>query len=101
MDAWQLDSWEAYRDVPRLCRRTRLPENRRKALWSIFEFHPACLRHRRPPFDFAVVDEAQDIDNDGRLDDKRVRQAAAVQQLIAALASVAEKFLGIISGMKR
>jgi superfamily I DNA/RNA helicase len=26
VDAWQLTAWEAYRDVPRLGRRTRLPE---------------------------------------------------------------------------
>ena len=32
MDAWQLDSWEAYRDVARLGRKTRLPESRRADL---------------------------------------------------------------------
>jgi hypothetical protein len=37
VDAWQLDSWEAYRDVARLGRKTRLPETQRKALWSMFE----------------------------------------------------------------
>jgi hypothetical protein len=80
--AWQLDSWEGYRDVPRLGRKTRLPEKRRAILWSIFEKVRAGLRERslltwsgvftrlashvaangRPPFDFAVIDEAQDID---------------------------------------
>ena len=82
VDAWQLDTWEAYRDVQRLGRRTRLPESRRRELWNIFErvqstmneeglITPAGLFSRlaahissggNPPFDMAVVDEAQDID---------------------------------------
>ena len=37
VDAWQLGTWEAYRDVQRLGRRTRLPEARRAVLWTIFE----------------------------------------------------------------
>src|SRR5687767_7107483 len=37
VDAWQLTTWEAYRDVQRLGRRTRLPEVRRAVLWKIFE----------------------------------------------------------------
>jgi superfamily I DNA/RNA helicase/mRNA-degrading endonuclease RelE of RelBE toxin-antitoxin system len=85
VDAWQLESWEAYHDAPRLGRRTRLPEARRKVLWSIFERVRAGLQARKlityaalftslaaaiarsaatrgkPIFDFAVVDEAQDI----------------------------------------
>lgn len=81
VDAWQLDSWEAYRDVPRLGRKTRLPEKQRALLWSIFERVRAGLKGQnlitwaqlftrlanhfaktgRPPFDFAVVDEAQDL----------------------------------------
>ncbi|MBA2410207.1 MAG: DNA helicase, partial [Gammaproteobacteria bacterium] len=32
VDAWQLDSWESYRDVKRLGRVTRLPENADDAL---------------------------------------------------------------------
>ena len=36
IDAWQLDSWEAYRDVVRLGRKTRLAESQRAVLWSIF-----------------------------------------------------------------
>jgi hypothetical protein len=35
--ARQLDGWEAYRDVPRLGRKTRLSEAQRKTLWTIFE----------------------------------------------------------------
>ncbi len=82
VDAWQLDRWEAYRDVKRLGRKTRLPEAQRAALWSVFE----AVRHRlgdeglltratmfnrlaaklaerkQSPFDHAVIDEAQDVD---------------------------------------
>jgi superfamily I DNA/RNA helicase/mRNA-degrading endonuclease RelE of RelBE toxin-antitoxin system len=81
VDAWQLGGWEAYRDVARLGRKTRLPEPQRKVLWSIFEGVSAGLRSRglithaelftslaaalsksnKIVFDFAVVDEAQDI----------------------------------------
>lgn len=81
VDAWQLDSWEAYRDVARLGRKTRLPEARRQVLWSIFEKAHAGLQAKdriteatlfarlaevfkqgkAAPFDFAVIDEAQDI----------------------------------------
>jgi mRNA-degrading endonuclease RelE of RelBE toxin-antitoxin system len=81
VDAWQLGSWEAYRDVARLGRKTRLPEAQRKVLWSIFERVRAGLQSRslityaqlftslaaaiskakKVVFDFAVVDEAQDI----------------------------------------
>ena len=81
VDAWQLASWEAYRDVARLGRKTRLPEAQRAVLWSIFEQCRAGLKKQglttqaavftnlgseltktnNQPFDFAVVDEAQDI----------------------------------------
>lgn len=81
VDAWQLDTWEAYRDVARLGRRTRLPEKQREMLWAIFARVRAGLQARgqitqaavftqlaahltaaqRPPFDFVVVDEAQDL----------------------------------------
>jgi hypothetical protein len=37
VDAWQLETWEGYRDVARLGRKTRLTEKRRQVLWSIFE----------------------------------------------------------------
>jgi mRNA-degrading endonuclease RelE of RelBE toxin-antitoxin system len=81
VDAWQLETWEDYRDVRRLGRKTRLPEKQREILWSIF----ARVRERladaslitesamfsklakivagseHPPFDFAVVDESQDM----------------------------------------
>jgi UvrD-like helicase C-terminal domain/AAA domain len=81
VDAWQLIDWEGYRDVVRLGRRTRVPEAQRKVLWSIFERVRSGLRGRgimtqaelftklaeaiakskKPVFDFAVVDEAQDM----------------------------------------
>jgi mRNA-degrading endonuclease RelE of RelBE toxin-antitoxin system len=80
VDAWQLGTWEEYRDVRRLGRKTRLPEQQRRALWTIFERVRSGLQDRNllttagmfgrltshyedrdPPFDFAVVDEAQDI----------------------------------------
>jgi hypothetical protein len=81
VDAWQLGDWESYRDVARLGRKTRLPEQQRAMLWTIFArirnrlseeglTTPASMFHRlatamsgslNPPYDFAVVDEAQDI----------------------------------------
>jgi len=82
VDTWRLDSWESYRDVKRLDRKTRLPEPQRLILWSIFDQIHADLRrlnlitraemfsrlaayyaeNNQSPFDFVVVDEAQDID---------------------------------------
>ena len=37
MDAWQLKTWEDYRDVKRLGRKTRLSEQQRFASWEVFE----------------------------------------------------------------
>ncbi|MBV8358171.1 MAG: DEAD/DEAH box helicase, partial [Deltaproteobacteria bacterium] len=80
VDAWQLPTWDAYRDVSRLGRKTRLPEKQRWVLWSIFERVLSGLKNRnlittagmfamlaarleviKSPFDFMVVDEAQDL----------------------------------------
>jgi mRNA-degrading endonuclease RelE of RelBE toxin-antitoxin system len=81
VDAWQLETWEAYRDVKRIGRKTRLPEKQRVVLWSIFEMLHERLKsenlitesglftklavtlagRENPPFDFAIVDESQDI----------------------------------------
>lgn len=81
VDARQLTSWEEYRVTPRLGRKTRLSEQRRQALWAVFErvntalaeqhlYTEASLYTRLSflmagaanlPFDFVVVDEAQDL----------------------------------------
>lgn len=81
VDAWQIKSWEEYRDVQRLGRKTRLSEPQRKLLWGIFsnvreQLDSESLLTRadvfakvadgiasgnHPPFEFAVIDEAQDI----------------------------------------
>ena len=81
VDAWQLKEWEAYRDVARLGRKTRLPEAQREVLWSIFERMQVELKalnlvtmsevfttlaakvaeSGKVIFDHAIVDEAQDI----------------------------------------
>lgn len=81
VDAWQLRSWEAYRDVARLGRKTRIGGRQREILWSIFDqvrqglaSHHAVTQSdvfgrltealgngETPPFRHAVVDEAQDI----------------------------------------
>ncbi|MEM6503859.1 MAG: 3'-5' exonuclease [Planctomycetota bacterium] len=37
VDAWQVHTWEAYRDVPRLGRKTRVGEKQRALLWAMFE----------------------------------------------------------------
>jgi superfamily I DNA/RNA helicase len=44
VDARQLDTWEDYRDVSRLGRKTRLKEPQRLILWSIFEQVRAALK---------------------------------------------------------
>jgi len=81
VDAWQLRSWDEYRDVSRLGRKTRIGGKQREALWAIFERVRAGLVERRivtwsdvfgrltesltakgaRPYDFAVIDEAQDL----------------------------------------
>jgi mRNA-degrading endonuclease RelE of RelBE toxin-antitoxin system len=81
VDASQLTTWEGYRDVGRLGRKTRLNEDRRKELWGIFDrvkkgLDEAALiteagmfaklavavgKAKNPPYEFAVVDEAQDV----------------------------------------
>ena len=81
VDAWQLKTWEAYKDVKRLGRKTRLSESQRVALWAVFERTQEALKQAglithaemfsrlaekaatlpHQPFDFVVVDEAQDV----------------------------------------
>jgi mRNA-degrading endonuclease RelE of RelBE toxin-antitoxin system len=82
IDAWQVGSWESYRDVTRLGRKTRVGGKQREILWAIFEQARKGLEERKVvtwadifvclseslaggmklPFDFAVVDECQDLD---------------------------------------
>ncbi len=81
VDARQIRTWEDYRDVSRLGRKTRIGGRQRETLWTIFEGvrtglkdrgtftwsdvfgriaeDMAARRHR--PYDFAVLDEAQDL----------------------------------------
>ncbi|NBX88657.1 MAG: hypothetical protein EBQ86_00975 [Betaproteobacteria bacterium] len=81
VDANQLTTWEGYRDVKRLGRKTRLSEKVRLNLWSVFEqvnqdlaagrwityagmFTALAARFKKTglaPFDFVVIDESQDI----------------------------------------
>lgn len=81
INEWQVESWEAYRDLVRLGRKTKLPETRRAAVWVVVEQARTQLREQglvthaqmfsqlathfegvaSPPFDFIVVDEAQDV----------------------------------------
>ncbi|MEX2453615.1 MAG: UvrD-helicase domain-containing protein [Rhodospirillaceae bacterium] len=81
VDAWQLGDREAYRDVRRHGRKTRIGGKQREALWSIFAEVREGLERRKlltwpmlfaraaalvqampkPAFDHVVVDEAQDM----------------------------------------
>lgn len=81
VDAWQLRSWEDYRDVARLGRKTRIGGKQREVLWTIFAAVREELGRRglvthadvfanlaghyagggASPFSFVVVDEAQDF----------------------------------------
>lgn len=81
VDAWQIRTWEDYRDVARLGRKTRIGGRQREMLWQIFEGVRTGLKDRsavtwsdvfgritddmaagrQRPYDFAVLDEAQDL----------------------------------------
>lgn len=81
VDARNLQSWEGYRDVARLGRKTRLGGKQREELWSVFDVLRSRLKERGlitwsgiltrltddlsaredRPFDFVVADEAQDL----------------------------------------
>jgi mRNA-degrading endonuclease RelE of RelBE toxin-antitoxin system len=81
VDSLQVRTWETYRDVKRLGRKTRLPEEVRLRAWQVFSIVLEGLVHdgletasgmfreltdvfkarNRTPFDFVVVDEAQDV----------------------------------------
>ena len=81
VDAWQLDSLEAYQDVPRLGRKNRLGIKQREKLWPVFvrarqiieaqglltwpsifgKVTEHFLQREGKPFTHAVIDEAQDL----------------------------------------
>lgn len=81
VDAWQLRDWEAYRDVARLGRKTRIGGRQREKLWAVFERVWADLGQKGlatlaevqsrvanrivekewRPYEYVVVDEAQDV----------------------------------------
>ena len=81
VDAWSLQSWEEYRDVTRLGRKTRIGGKQREQLWAVFSALRAALSAKglvtwpavfsrltaalsgvEPRlFDFIVADEAQDL----------------------------------------
>jgi mRNA-degrading endonuclease RelE of RelBE toxin-antitoxin system len=81
VDAWQLETWEDYRDVKRLGRKTRLSDAQRSTLWSVFDAVRQELKaeglvsmagvftrlaseipkRKHPPFEHVVLDEAQDV----------------------------------------
>lgn len=80
-DARQVNSWQAYKTVKRLGRKTRVGSKQRELLWSIFSkvlhtlkeneqitwaglFQKVAIhleQSKTLPFDFAIVDKAQDI----------------------------------------
>ena len=80
-DAWQINSWEDYRTIKRLGRKTRLPEEQRMVIWYIFNAVNQIIKEEglisisnvftqladyyskvnNKPYDFVVVDESQDI----------------------------------------
>jgi hypothetical protein len=81
VDGWQLDTFPAYRDVPRLGRKNRMGAKQRERVWPIFEATRAALNKKqlftwpavfkavadahanrdRKPFNHIIVDEAQDL----------------------------------------
>jgi len=81
VDAWQLETWEDYRDVKRLGRKTRLSDAQRQSLWSVFDavrqelqaeglvsmagvftrLAGEVAKRKHPPFEHVVLDEAQDV----------------------------------------
>ncbi len=81
VDAWQIDSLDAYRNVPRLGRKQRMSAKRRDLIWPIFETARKKLddqgisswpsifgkvadyysKRDHKPYTHTVVDEAQDL----------------------------------------
>ncbi|MET4162813.1 hypothetical protein ABIE61_002674 [Marinobacterium sp. MBR-111] len=81
IDASQLQDWDAYRDIKRTGRKSRLNEDKRRHLWAIFErvwqgldeqqlmteaamytrLAETLTQQRRIIFDHVLIDEAQDL----------------------------------------
>lgn len=77
VDGWNLTTWEEYRDVRRLGRKTRLGEPGRQQAWRVFEqlrdeldrsgtvtwpmLFARLSSHTMRPFDAVIVDECQDL----------------------------------------
>ena len=82
IDAWAVPDAGAYKNIPRLGRRVRLPSARRDDAWRVFgkvrdilaasglaapgyAMHSVAIKIRsgkiKPPFEHVVVDEAQDL----------------------------------------
>jgi plasmid maintenance system killer protein len=81
IDAWGISSLDAYSTVQRMGRKSRLGPNQRERLWPVFESVQASLTTERyttwanvftnlaealarksaKPFDYVVLDEAQDL----------------------------------------
>lgn len=81
VDAWQINSLDAYRDVPRLGRKNRMSASKREAIWPVFTLARKKLEDQGlftwptifgkvaehfaeradKPFTHAVVDESQDL----------------------------------------
>ncbi len=81
VDAHQVPDWESYRGIPRLGRKERLAESRRRMVWEVLSKARDALAERglltmpqvyatlaedirrtgAGPYDFVVMDEAQDV----------------------------------------
>ena len=81
VDAWQIDTLDAYRDVPRLGRKNRMGSKQRERVWPVFVRTRELLEARglnswpgifgkvtahftgrdHKPFTHIIVDEAQDL----------------------------------------
>src|SRR5262249_7290576 len=81
VDAWQLKDLQAYQNVSRLGRKTKIPKKQQTILWKIFDrvrskiaargliseselftkLAASLAAEKTAAFDFAVIDEAQDL----------------------------------------
>ena len=81
IDARQITEWDEYKEAPRIGRKTRLAEAKRKALWEVLSrvveslqsdkkitekgiYHSLAEHYTNQPsgpYDYVIVDEAQDI----------------------------------------